>query len=455
MTEIQTIVQNQRLFFQSNQTRSYAYRKDALLNLKKHIITHEKAIVEALYQDLGKSDVEGYLTEIGVTLIEINHTLKHLKTWMKPKKVQTPLPLFKASSILYPEPCGNVLIFSPWNYPFQLTMAPLIGAIAAGNTAILKVSPDSIHTARLMKTMIEELFDSSYITVIIGDIEESQALLKERFDHIFFTGSTHVGKIVMQEAAKNLIPVTLELGGKSPALVDGTTSLDLAAKRIIYGKIINSGQTCIAPDYVLIHKESLDEWVSYSIKHIQTFFDGNPLNASFYPKIINQKHYNRLVSLLKDGKILYGGGANGTQIEPTLMTNIKPESPLLNEEIFGPILPIFSYETEEEALRLIQSMEKPLAFYPFTQNKNFLKKLVETLSFGGATINDTLMHFGNKNLPFGGVGHSGMGRYHGRYSFETFSHHKAIVKRSLKVDLPFRYPPYESKILRWIKKLIG
>jgi aldehyde dehydrogenase (NAD+) len=454
MKQIKDLVNLQRSFFQTHQTKEYKFRVQMLMLLYTQIKKKEAMILEALSLDLGKSHFEGYLTEIGVIYLEIKNAMKHLKKWMKPIKTKTPLSLFKASSTRIPEPYGNVLIISPWNYPFQLTLSPLIGAISAGNTAILKVSPESKHISGVMKALISEIYDPAYVSVVEGDIPISQALLKERFDYIFFTGSTTVGKIVMQEASFHLTPVTLELGGKSPVLIDGSVSLDLCAKRIIYGKFINSGQTCIAPDYVLIPKHLLETWVMYAIIHIKTFYKDQPTLSDDYPKIINQKHYQRLIALLQDGDILYGGQFDNQKIGPTLMTNIHKDSLLRSEEIFGPILPIFTYETEDEAISFIQSLEKPLAFYPFSKNKAFLNRLINDISFGGATINDTLMHFANKHLPFGGVGYSGMGYYHGVHSFKTFTHYKSIVKRSTLVDLSLRYPPFHSKKLNFIKKII-
>jgi aldehyde dehydrogenase (NAD+) len=450
----QTLVEKQRSFFNTNQTKSYAFRKAALIKLKNAIITYEKDILQALHQDLGKSAFEGYLTEVGITLLEVNYAIKHLKTWMKRKSVKSPITLFKAKSYLYQEPYGVVLIMSPWNYPFQLTIAPLIGAIAAGNTAVLKVSPDSIKTSEILDKMISEIYPEAFVKVVHGGLDESKKVLAERYDYIFFTGSTAVGKIVMEVASKHLIPVTLELGGKSPSIIDETVDLDLTAKRIIYGKYVNAGQTCIAPDYIYIKADLKDHFIDLCKKYIQVFFSEHPLDNHNYPKIINEKQYQRLMSLMKDGKPVYGGKASIDKIEPTLLVDVNLSSPLMQEEIFGPLLPILTYQHEAEVISILKAKEKPLALYIFTKHKAFEKKILSELSFGGATINDTLMHFGNHHLPFGGVGYSGMGSYHGLHSFKTFSHEKGVVRRSTWVDLFLRYPRYEEKKLKLIKKII-
>ena len=343
---------------------------------------------------------------------------------------------------------------SPWNYPFQLAISPLIGVIAAGNTAIIKMSHDSPETSKVIQKMLSEIFPDDYVSVFTGGLEESKALLKLKYDYIFFTGSTAVGKIVMSEASKNLIPVTLELGGKSPAIIDETVDLDLTAKRIAYGKFINAGQTCIAPDYILIKEELKNEFIKQIKNHVESWFGEDPLSHPDYPKIINELNHQRLLSLIENEAVLLGGGFNNDKIEPTILNHITRDSKVMHEEIFGPILPSMTYKNDDELITEIQWFEKPLALYLFTKNKNLEKKIIEELSFGGATINDTLMHFGNKNIPFGGVGSSGMGSYHGYKSFETFSHAKGVVKRSTVIDLDFRYPPYTKKKLGLLKKFI-
>jgi aldehyde dehydrogenase (NAD+) len=450
----QELVLKQRAFYQTEATKSYAFRKDALIKLKEAIKLHETDILNALQMDLGKSHFEGYLTEVGVTLLELNEAIKHLKSWMKVRRVATPLTLFKAKSYLYQEPYGTVLIMSPWNYPFQLTIGPLIGAIAAGNTVVLKSSPDSVHTSKLMKTIIEDLFPEEFVKIYTGGLDESKAVLSQRYDYIFFTGSTEVGKIVMNEASKYLTPVTLELGGKSPAIIDDTMDLSMVAKRIVYGKFVNAGQTCIAPDYVLIQKGLEETFIVHANAWIRTFYGTDPMKSLDYPKIISKKHHARLVSLLQSGKPVVGGSFTDTKIEPTLLTQIDLDSPILKEEIFGPILPILTYENEDQMIHELKIKEKPLALYLFTKNKKFEQKVLAQVSFGGATLNDTIMHFANSNMPFGGVGHSGMGGYHGKFSFMTFSHAKGVVNRSHIVDLFFRYPPYPKKRIHLIKKIV-
>ena len=450
----QLVLDQQHLYFNHHQTRSYEFRLDALKRLKEAILTYEEEIKEALKKDLNKSEFESFLTEIGITIIEINETIKNLRRWMKPKKVKTPITLFHAKSYIYQEPYGTVFIMSPWNYPFQLAISPLIGVIAAGNTAMIKTSQDSPETSKVIKKMLNEIYPSEFVSVFTGDLEESKALLKLKYDYIFFTGSTVVGKIVMGEASKNLIPVTLELGGKSPAIIDETVDLDLTAKRIAYGKFINAGQTCIAPDYVLIKEELKDEYLKQTKKHIESWFGDDPLSHPDYPKIINEKNHQRLLSLIENETVLLGGGFSKDKIEPTMLNHITKDSKVMHEEIFGPILPLITYKNETDLIEEIKWFEKPLALYLFTKNKSLEKRIIDELSFGGATINDTLMHFGNKNIPFGGVGASGMGSYHGYKSFETFSHAKGVVKRSTTIDLDFRYPPYTKRKLGLLKKFI-
>jgi len=450
----QELVSKQRAFYQTEITKSYVFRRDALIKLKEAIKTHESDILDALQLDLGKSHFEGFLTEVSVVLLEINDAIKHLKKWMKVKRVATPLTLFKAKSYLYQEPYGTVLIMSPWNYPFQLTIGPLIGAISAGNTAVIKSSPDSVQTSKLMKTILEDLYPEEYVKIYTGGLEESKAVLSQRYDYIFFTGSTEVGKIVMSEASKHLTPVTLELGGKSPAIIDDTMDLSMVAKRIVYGKFVNAGQTCIAPDYVFIQKGLEETFIVHANAWIRTFYGSEPMKSEDYPKIVSKKHHARLVSLINFGKPVVGGSFTETKIEPTLLVDVKLDSPLMKEEIFGPILPILTYENKDQMIHELKLKEKPLALYLFTKNKAFEKKVLSEVSFGGATLNDTIMHFANSNMPFGGVGHSGMGGYHGEYSFTTFSHAKGVVDRSRIVDLFFRYPPYPKKRIQLIKKIV-
>lgn len=448
------LLKRQRAYYQSEKTKNYAFRMEALKKLKDSILFYEHDILDALKKDLNKSEFEAYITEVGITLLELSHMMKHLKHYMKPKRISSPLSLFKAKSYLYQEPYGTVLIMSPWNYPFQLAIAPLIGAIAAGNTAVIKVSPDSPETSLVVKKIVSYCFPSEYVEVVLGGIEESKGVLEERYDYIFFTGSTNVGKIVMGQASKNLTPVTLELGGKSPAIIDGQVNLKLAAKRIIYGKFVNAGQTCIAPDYILIKEGLQEQFIEYSKKYIQKFFGEDPLNNDDYPRIVNSRHHQRLLDLMNGEQIALGGKSNTEKIEPTLLTGITKNSKIMKEEIFGPILPILTYQEEELMIRELKSLDKPLALYLFTKNKKLEDKIISQLSFGGATFNDTIMHFANHHLPFGGVGASGMGAYHGKNSFITFSHAKGVVKRSTLIDLELRYPPFKKSKLSIIKKIL-
>lgn len=450
----QMVLDKQHAFYHAQKTKSYEFRYEALSSLKDAVLTYDQEIKDALKKDLNKSEFESFLTEIGIVIAEINDVMKHLKKWMKPKKVKTPMTLFHAKSYIYQEPFGTVFIMSPWNYPFQLAISPLIGAIAAGNTAIIKTSQDAPETSKVIQKMIRDIYPDEFVSVFTGDLEESKALLKLKYDYIFFTGSTSVGKIVMGEASKNLIPVTLELGGKSPAIIDETVDLDLTAKRIAYGKFINAGQTCIAPDYVIIKEELKEEFTKKMKQHIESWFGENPLDHEDYPKIINEKNHVRLLKLIENEEVILGGRFSSDKLEPTILNHITKNSKVMQEEIFGPILPLLTFKDIDDLIEEIKWFDKPLALYLFTKNKKLEKKVIEELSFGGATINDTLMHFGNKNIPFGGVGASGMGSYHGYSSFDTFSHSKGVVRRSTIIDLSFRYPPYTKKKSKLLSKFI-
>ena len=424
----------------------------ALQRLEKAIKKQEKEIQEALHLDLHKSPMESYMTEIGMTLAEITFVKKHLKSWAKDQKILTPIAQFPARSFIKSEPYGVALIMSPWNYPFLLCMDPLIGAIAAGNCCILKPSNYSPKTSAMISKLIRECFVEEYVTVVEGGREENAALLEERFDYIFFTGGVTVGKLVMEKAARHLTPVTLELGGKSPCIIEKSANVKLAAKRIVFGKFLNSGQTCVAPDYVLVQEEVLEEFLRYATLYTKKMLGEHPLNNQNYPKIINEKHYHRVLNLIEPDKVVFGGKGNdeSLQIEPTIMRDITANSPVMQEEIFGPILPVLSFKTLKEAERFVIDRPKPLACYLFTQNKAAEKHMLEHLSFGGGCINDTIIHLASSRLGFGGVGASGMGNYHGKFSFDTFSHKKSIVKKYNWLDLPFRYHPYTS----WKEKLV-
>ncbi|MDF5735454.1 MULTISPECIES: aldehyde dehydrogenase [unclassified Nostoc] len=455
LSNIGLIIQNQREFFQTGKTKDVNFRIEQLKTLKQAIIEHEQSIVEALQGDLHKPELETYLTEIGV-IKDIDYAIKHLKIWSKPKKAAVSFDFFSYSARIYPEPLGVVLIIGPWNYPFQLIISPLIGAIAAGNCAIIKPSEIASHTSGIIAKIVAKHFDPAYIAVVEGGVEASEKLLAEKFDHIFFTGGTAVGKIIMAAAAKYLTPVTLELGGKSPCIVDNDINLEHTVRRITWGKFINAGQTCIAPDYLLVDKKIKKDLIDGLEKCLKEFYGDNPANSPDYARIISQKHFDRLVNFLKDGKVLIGGKTQPSEryIAPTVIDNVSLEDSVMQEEIFGPILPIIEYTDIAEAIALINSKPKPLALYLFSQNKNLQKRVLQETSSGGVCINDTVMQVGVSSLPFGGVGDSGIGNYHGKASFDTFSHDKSVLKNSFWLDLKWRYAPYEGK-LPLIKKLLG
>lgn len=455
--EMNVIVEKQKAFFEKNRTKSYEFRQKALLRLKRTIMYYEKEIEEALRQDLGKSDFEAYMTEVGMTLSELNYVEKHLRSWIKERSVLTPLAHFPAKSFEVPEPYGTVLIMAPWNYPFMLCMEPLIGAIAAGNCCVIKPSAYAPQTSAVIKKILSCIFPEEFVAVVEGGREENIALLEQKFDYIFFTGSKAVGKIVLEKAAKNLIPVTLELGGKSPCIVDETANLKLAAKRLVFGKYLNSGQTCVAPDYLLVQEDVKDKFLEYLKYWIDRMFGSEPLKNQDYSRIINEKHYERIMKLIEGETIIKGGYGNKERlfIAPTILDNITEKSPIMQEEIFGPVLPVLTYQYLKEAEDFIKKGEKPLALYFFTGKKQREKKILKEVSFGGGCINDTIIHLATSRMGFGGVGASGMGSYHGKRSFDTFSHTKNIVKRYQGIDLPIRYQPYTSgkkKLLRLFLK---
>ncbi len=455
--EINCIAERQKAFFEKNRTKAYEFRKKALLRLKRTILYYEKEIEEALYKDLGKSDFEAYMTEVGMTLSELNYVEKHLRSWIKKRSVLTPLAHFPAKSFEVPEPYGTVLIMAPWNYPFMLCMEPLIGAIAAGNCCVIKPSAYAPQTSAVIKKILSGIFPEEFVAVVEGGREENIALLEQKFDYIFFTGSKAVGKIVLEKAAKNLIPVTLELGGKSPCIVDETANLKLAAKRVVFGKYLNCGQTCVAPDYLLVQEDVKDKFLEYLKYWIDKMFGVEPLKNQDYPKIINEKHYERIMKLIEGETIVKGGYGNKKRlfIAPTVLDHITEKSPIMQEEIFGPVLPVLTYRCLKEAEDFIKKGEKPLALYLFTGKKQREQKILQEISFGGGCINDTIIHLATSRMGFGGVGASGMGCYHGKRSFDTFSHTKSIVKRYQEIDLPIRYQPYTSgkrKLLRLFLK---
>jgi aldehyde dehydrogenase (NAD+) len=445
----------QQQYFRTGETKNIEFRLQQLEKLKKAIQTYETHIIDTLHAELRKSPLEAYSTEIGFVYKEIGFMMKHLRTWAKPKRVKTPLTHFGAKSFLYPEPYGVSLIIAPWNYPFQLSIAPLVGAIAAGNCAVIKPSEYTPKMSALLKQIISETFAESYVTVVEGGVDVSTELLKLRFDHIFFTGSVPVGKIVMEAASQHLTPVTLELGGKSPVIVDETANLELAAKRIVWGKFSNAGQTCIAPDYLLVHetvKEPLLEKMKFYIKE---FYGEQTETSEHYATIVSERHTKRLVSFLNKGTIVYGGRYHIEKrwIEPTIIEGVACDDPVMQEEIFGPILPVFSFATIDEAIVMIHRYEKPLALYLFSEDRHVQQTVIERIHFGGGCINDTLMHIATPYLPFGGVGQSGFGAYHGKASFDAFSHYKSVLKQTTVFDLPIRYPNHPDA-LKWVKKLL-
>ncbi|WP_302184691.1 aldehyde dehydrogenase [Planktothrix pseudagardhii] len=449
-TAIQSLIQQQRDFFATGQTQDIQFRLEKLYRLKQAIADHETAIINAVKADLGRPDLEAYFELAPVA--EINYAIKHLKSWVKPQKVTPSLSQFPASTWIYPQPLGVVLIIAPWNYPFQLLISPLVGAITAGNCAILKPSEISQNTSKIISEIINKNFNSEYITVVEGGVETSQELLAEKFDHIFFTGGAKVGKILLESAAKYLTPVTLELGGKSPCIVDEEIQLDYTAKRIIWGKFVNAGQTCIAPDYLLVDSRIKSELITAMQQSIQSFFGDNPAISPDYARIINRFHFNRLQEFLKVGKIITGGESNSeTQyISPTIIDQVSWDDPVMQEEIFGPILPILEYDDLGDAIAQINSRPKPLALYLFSQNKDKQNRILQETSSGTLCLNDTLLQFSSRTLPFGGVGQSGMGSSHGKATFDRFSHYRSVLKQTFLFDLPLRYAPYKGK--EWLMK---
>jgi aldehyde dehydrogenase (NAD+) len=450
------IILRQKKYYQTQATKDLALRKSHLLKLYKIIHSNESKILEALEQDFRKSYFEGYATEVGLVLNEIKSHIKNLKTWAAPRRAKGNLLDFKSSAKIYPEPYGQVLIIAPWNYPFQLAISPLAGAISAGNTIILKPSELTPQTSGLIHRIISENFPEEYICCIEGGKDEAEALLKLKFNFIFFTGSKEVGKVVLQAAAKYLCPVCLELGGKSPCIVDKTAPVDLTSKRIVWGKFLNAGQTCVAPDYLFVHKD-----IAYALKeglkkYIIQFYGDDPRKSKDFSRIINLSHFQRIIRLIETDKIFYGGEFDKDElyISPTVLENISFNDEIMKEEIFGPVLPIIEYTDIEEIIKYTSNDDVPLSFYVFSRDKSLQKKLIKQLEAGNGNINDTVMQFANKNLPFGGKGSSGSGAYHGKYSFECFSHVKPVNYKSFKIDLPFRYPPYTSLKLWIIRKLL-
>ena len=445
-----------RRFFDSGSTRSYQFRKEQLQKLKRVILEHEEGIYEALHQDLKKSREESWVTEVGFVVAEINHAIRRLRQWMAPERAGTNLVNFPSSSRVLREPKGVVLIIGPWNYPFMLLMDPLVGAIAAGNCAVVKPSEQASATEKIIQQILERSFSSEYVRCITGDgsVVVPELLSQHAFDHLFFTGSTSVGRKVYQQAAEKLIPVTLELGGKSPVIVERDANINVAAKRITITKFSNAGQMCVAPEYVLVHEDVKDKLVQAIQETIPRFFSQEPEESYNYCRIINAAQFDRLTRYLQNGKIIYGGRSDRDRlyIEPTILDAVSPEDPVMNEEIFGPILPVLTFRTREEAAAIVKRHPYPLAFYLFTSNRRSEQKWLEEIPFGGGCINNASWHLTNYHLPFGGRNFSGIGHYHGKYSFDTFSHLKGIMRTPTWFDPAIKYPPFQGKLrlFRWI-----
>ena len=445
---IPMIVAAQRAFFATHATRDLAWRLAALDRLERAILAHEQRLTQALHADFRKCAFEAYVTEIGQVLGEIRLHQRKLRAWAKPRRVPGVMTNFPSSNQILREPYGVTLIIAPWNYPFYLVMNPLVGALSAGNCAVLKPAEYAPHTSAAIKELIRETFPPEYVSVIVGGTAENQALLDEPFDHIFFTGSTSLGRIVMEKAARHLTPVCLELGGKSPCLVDRDADLAVAGRRIAWGKFLNAGQTCVAPDYVLVHQEVKDALVAELKKAIRQMYGEDPRTSPDYPRIINDRQMAHLKRLMQDGTVLSGGETDEAEryLAPTLMTGVRPEDPIMQEEIFGPVLPILTYETLGEAIAFVNARPKPLALYFFSSSRHSQDLVLAQTSSGGACLNDTVCHLGNHHLPFGGVGGSGMGGYHGWHSFDAFSHRRGVLSKPTWIDIPLRYAPYLGKL---------
>lgn len=457
MKDISKVFNMQKSFFASKKTLDVEYRISMLKKLKKILKDNEEKIIDAMHKDLGKSAFEGYATEIGLVYEEINYAIKKTKKWCKREKTKSSLLYFPSKSYIYKEPYGVCLIIGPFNYPFQLIMNPLVGAISAGNCSIIKPSEHSVNVSKLIEKIINDNFDEKYIAVVdpLGGKEVVSTLLDMKFDKIFFTGSVRVGKIVMEKASKNLIPVTLELGGKSPCIVDKDANIKMSAKRIVWGKYLNAGQTCVAPDYLLVHRDVKEELLKEMVIEIERQYGTNIKESRDYPRIISEREVDRLSKYIKEGKIYYGGevDVNNKYISPTILIDIDDEASISKEEIFGPIFPVYEFEDIHKVISDLSNKEKPLALYYFSEDKNKIEMILANTSSGGVTINDTVIHVSMPNLPFGGVGNSGMGTYHGRASFDEFTHNKSVVNRGSKIEFSFRFPPYGEK-LKLIKKIM-
>ena len=452
--EIQELAAQQRTYFNTGATRTAAFRRQALERLRAALLEHEEELNAALLADLNKAPAESYFTETGMVLEELRFQLKHFEKWVRPRRVITPPAQFPSRGELLPEPYGCVLIMAPWNYPVQLCLIPLVGAIAAGNCAVVKPSAYAPASSAAIAKLLGEIFPPEFVAVVEGGRAENRALLEQKFDYIFFTGSPAVGREVMAAGAKNLTPVTLELGGKSPVIVDSTADIPLAARRIAFGKVLNAGQTCVAPDYLLLHRSVKDAFVREYRRALEEFFPGGDYEE--LPCIVNDKHFRRASCLLAEQRVLIGGETDATRrfIAPTLLDETDPAAPVMQEEIFAPILPMLCWQEREEVVRFVQSRPKPLALYLFTRDREMERAIFDQCSFGGGCLNDTIVHLACSGLPFGGVGNSGMGSYHGKQSFDTFTHYRSVLKKANWLDLPMRYHPYSGEKLRWIKRFL-
>ena len=454
--KLESLVEKQRAYFAEGKTLPIEGRIRALNRLEQALKNREEQLCRALKADLGKSRIESYMCEVGLTLSELGYVKRHLRSWSRDKRVRTPLAQFHARSFTVQEPYGVVLVMSPWNYPVLLTLEPLIGALAAGNCCVVKPSAYSPETSAVMASILREIFPEEYVAVVEGGRQENQGLLAQRFDYIFFTGGVNVGKLVMEKASAHLTPVTLELGGKSPCVIDESANLKLAARRLAFGKYLNCGQTCVAPDYVLVHEKVKERFLEYVKEEITHMYGRKPLENPDYGKIINRKHFDRLLGLIDESKLVFGGESSEEtlQIAPSVLDRVTPEDAVMQEEIFGPLLPILTVRSMDEALAFVNARPKPLAFYIFTQNKSVEQMFLRRASFGGGCVNDTIIHLATSAMGFGGVGNSGMGSYHGKKSFETFSHEKSIVKKYTWLDLPMRYQPYTKQKDKMIRTFL-
>jgi len=452
--ELKSIVEKQKEFFKKDTTKSVEFRINILQKLEKAIRDNEKQILSALYEDLSKSEAEAYMTEIGIVYGEIHEALKNIKKWCKPKRVRGSLGTFPAKNYVYSEPYGVVLIMAPWNYPFNLSLSPLVASIASGNCAVIKCSKESKNTSKIIRDIINKTFEEEYIYCIDSELDYDE-ILHQRYDFIFFTGSARVGKIIMRVASENLTPVSLELGGKSPCIIDETADIKLSAKRIIWGKLLNAGQTCVSIDYIVVHKNIKEEFIKYLQEEIELRYP-DAINNKSYPKIINPHHYERLLNLIKTESNVIGGKSNDNErkIEPTIFPDVYFDHEIMKDEIFGPLLPIIEYDDIDKVINIIKAREKPLACYIFSQRKENADYIINSLSYGGGCVNDTIMQLANSHIPFGGVGNSGMGSYHGKHGFDLLSHKKGIVKNKKIFDLPFRYAPFDLKKLKIFKRMM-